>query len=223
MRFLLGDCFGRCVFSHEKTYLPSGRWWESEEKRAEVQKMSTWDIVKDIPGTLPKCLAGIDGRIQWKPNHAAKTEEAYVWKNSIIKLESLGDLTHDMAYANFMTRVRDAMARWPGHGHRSGQHDKQEQGGSEESEERSSNGGFDVNPADVCQCEGPPKGPWFGGYYDSADNEFHVSAWFDHLIFSESRVRTSLSKLIHCNPQIDSMSLSPCVFGMLRWDFNMYF
>ena len=166
MHFLLGDCFGRCVFSHEKTYLPSGRWWESEEKRAEVQKMSTWDIVKDLPGTLPKCFAGMDGRIAWKPNHEAKTEEAYVWKNSIIKLEGLGDLTHDMAYANFMTNVRDAMANWPSRGHHSS---------SEESEERSSNGGFDVNPADVCQCEGPPKGPWYGGYFDDADNEFHVS------------------------------------------------
>ena len=128
--------------------------------------MSTLDIVKDLPGTLPKCFAGVDGRIAWKPNHEAKTEEAYVWKNSIIKLEGLGDLTHDMAYANFMTNVRDAMANWPSRGHHSS---------SEESEERSSNGGFDVNPADVCQCEGPPKGPWYGGYFDDADNEFHVS------------------------------------------------
>jgi hypothetical protein len=174
VRFLLGDCFGRCVYSHDKTYLPSGRWWESEEKKAEVRKMTTWDMVTDLPSTLPKCIAGADGRITWKSRLAAKTEEAFVWKGSVIMLEGLGDLTGDLQeWANFETRGRVG-GGWPDPGRRSGWDDEPEEN-DEESEERSSNGGFEINPADVCQCNGLPRGPWFGRYW--VDDDEYVSVF----------------------------------------------
>jgi hypothetical protein len=174
VRFLLGDCFGRCVYSHDKTYLPSGRWWESEEKKAEVRKMSTWDIVTDLPDTLPKCIAGADGRITWKPRLTAKTEDAFVWKGSIIMLEGLGDITGDLEeWVNSVIMGRVGRG-WPDPGRRSDWDDEPEvDSGVEESEERSSNGGFDINPADVCQCRGLPKGPWFGCY--KVDDDEYVS------------------------------------------------
>ena len=173
VRFLLGDCFGRCVFSHDKSYLPSGRWWESEEKRAEVQKMSTWT---DHPGTLSKCITGIDGRMEWKPNHTATTEEAFVWKDSVIKLEGLGDFAdEDLKFANFVSRVGATMPwGWPGRERHSDWHDDPEEDDPEEGEEQISNGGFEVNPADVCPCDGLPWGPWFGRYFTEDDDYVSV-------------------------------------------------
>ena len=136
--------------------------------------MSTWT---DLPRTFSKCIAGIDCRIEWKPNHAATTEDAFVWKDSIIKLEGLGDFTNepieDPKFANFVARVGATMAQgWPGDGRHSGRQEDPEEDDSEEDEEQSSNGGFDVNQADVCN--GLPWGPWFGRYFTEDDDYVSV-------------------------------------------------
>ncbi|KAH9035205.1 TPR-like protein [Lactarius pseudohatsudake] len=37
VQFLFGECrFGSCVYSHDKAYLPSGRWWDDDQKLADV-------------------------------------------------------------------------------------------------------------------------------------------------------------------------------------------
>lgn len=150
MRYLLDDCFGRCVYSHEKTYLPSGRWWESGEKQAEVRKILGWTMIRQDPDILPKLLAGIDGRIAWKPAH--------VWRDDIVLPEGFGDTTGDLECAIYLTRGRGIGG--PGRGRRGDRHSEPE---LDSFEERMANWGFtedEANLEEVCWCDGIP-GRWF--------------------------------------------------------------
>ncbi len=61
--------------------------------------MSRWAIFRQNTASLPHLLAIINERIAWTPAHAAKTEEAYVWRDSIMMLEGFGDLTDNLEYA----------------------------------------------------------------------------------------------------------------------------
>lgn len=107
LRFLLGDCrVGSCVYSHDtgRTYLPSGRWWECEAKRAEVRDMSRWPFCRQNPAILFLMFAITDHCIAWKPAQAAKPEDAYVWRGSIMMLEGFRDATDDLGYAASISR-----------------------------------------------------------------------------------------------------------------------
>ena len=105
VHFLLGNCSAPCEYSHDKTYLPSGRWWESEEGlQAAKRVLLEWRTISRDPECLPKCLAALDGRIAWKPAHTAKTEEADVWRDRVMMLEGLIDATDNLKYAAFSTR-----------------------------------------------------------------------------------------------------------------------
>ena len=89
MYFLLGNCkFGGsvCVYSHDKTYLSSGRWWENEEK---------CDLLRDISESLnpdtssafmPHTFAFIDNRIAWTSAHGVEMEEVYGHSKSLAYL-----------------------------------------------------------------------------------------------------------------------------------------
>ncbi|KAF8258067.1 hypothetical protein EI94DRAFT_1755912 [Lactarius quietus] len=178
--FLLGYCFGRCAYSHDMTYLPSGRWWESERKRTEVRKITREDIVRENPANLPRFLASIDERIAWKPVHAAKVEEAHVWRNNVMKLEGLGETTDVTEYRNSMFREWEAIGG-PERGLRGGLHGEAQLDNFEESEERSGNRGStedEVNPEEVCQCQREGiQGPWFGRWwFEDEDYEVCVDA-----------------------------------------------
>ncbi|KAF8258070.1 hypothetical protein EI94DRAFT_1708353 [Lactarius quietus] len=84
-----------------RTFLPSGRWWEKEDKRAYVRDMLTWDALRLKPDSLPQLLAIMDSRIAWTPKHTAKVEEAHVWKNHIMMLEGFGEDLEDLEYATW--------------------------------------------------------------------------------------------------------------------------
>ena len=106
VKFLLDDCRGICVYSHDKTHLPSGRWWESEDKRAKVRDMYSWDIFRQKPAStssLPKLLSIIDSRFAWTPKHTAKVEEAHVWRDHIMMLEGFGEDKDDLPYATWVS------------------------------------------------------------------------------------------------------------------------
>ncbi|KAF8268649.1 hypothetical protein EI94DRAFT_1785746 [Lactarius quietus] len=104
VNFLVGTCLGGCVYSHDKTFLPSGRWWEKEDKRAYVRDMLTWDALRLKPDSLPQLLAIMDSRIAWTPKHTAKVEEAHVWKNHIMMLEGFGEDLEDLEYATWVSK-----------------------------------------------------------------------------------------------------------------------
>ena len=70
--FLLGNCkFGRsaCVYAHDKTYLPSGRWWEDESKRLRVQDKLNSLHPNECPASMPYILGLMDSRIVWAAAH----------------------------------------------------------------------------------------------------------------------------------------------------------
>jgi hypothetical protein len=66
--FVLGNCkFGGsvCVYAHDKTYLPTGRWWEKENKRFAIQYILNSLDPKEIPASMPYILGLIDNRFAW--------------------------------------------------------------------------------------------------------------------------------------------------------------
>jgi len=103
VRFLVDDCRGMCMYSHDRTHLPSGRWWESEDKRSTVRDMYRWNF-RERPASTPSLsqrLAHIDNRFAWTPKHTAKVEEAHVWRGHIMMLEGFGEDEDDRAYATW--------------------------------------------------------------------------------------------------------------------------
>ncbi|KAH9059677.1 hypothetical protein EDB87DRAFT_1577500 [Lactarius vividus] len=76
-------------------------WWECEAKRAEARDMSRWPFCRQNPAVLPLMFALVDNRVAWKPAQAAKLEDAYVWKDSIMMLKGFGDATDDLGMVNW--------------------------------------------------------------------------------------------------------------------------
>ena len=78
--FLLGNCkFGSsaCVYAHDKTYLPTGRWWEKEKKRLAIQFLLDSLDLDDIPVSMPYILGLIDNRIAWATAHGIEVERLF--------------------------------------------------------------------------------------------------------------------------------------------------
>ena len=78
MYFLLGSCkFGSsaCVYSHDKTYLPPGRWWEDEEKRFVLHSISEPLGRGQNSAFMPYMLGIVDDRLAWKSAHGVEMEE----------------------------------------------------------------------------------------------------------------------------------------------------
>ncbi|KAH8976948.1 hypothetical protein EDB92DRAFT_1898219 [Lactarius akahatsu] len=182
LHFLLGDCrVSSCVYSHDKTYLPSGRWWGCEWKLAEIRDMSRWPFCKQNPAVLPLMFAIIDNRMAWKPAQAAKPEDAYVWRDSIMMLEGFGDATDDLGYAAFISR---GMGSGGSRGHdRSGDWGGMRCGGSSrhgglgldnfaERVARVNRGHIEneIQPEQVCQCQ---------GIWDHDDDAFDVDYYIE--------------------------------------------
>ncbi|KAH8981246.1 hypothetical protein EDB92DRAFT_192891 [Lactarius akahatsu] len=86
--FLLGDCrSGGCTYSHDKTYLPSGRWWD-EQKRGGIRFISKGLIRKQNPAFLHRLFANIDGRVAWA-HPAEKENKATFWSDNMEMLQIL--------------------------------------------------------------------------------------------------------------------------------------
>jgi hypothetical protein len=89
MYFLLGNCkFGgsACVYSHDKTYLPSGRWWEDEEKCDLLRNFLESLDPNASSAFMPYTFAIIDKRLAWASGHGAEMEELYGHDRSLAEL-----------------------------------------------------------------------------------------------------------------------------------------
>ena len=85
--FLLGNCkFGAsaCLYSHDKAYLPPGRWWEDDAKCHHIRLISTSGDVN--PASLPFAFGLLDDRLAWTPAHGVEMEEAFGYNRSVAKL-----------------------------------------------------------------------------------------------------------------------------------------
>jgi len=66
--FLLGNCklgSSACVYAHDKTYLPTGHWWEDKNKRLAIQHNLNSLDPDEIPASMPDILGLIDNRLVW--------------------------------------------------------------------------------------------------------------------------------------------------------------
>ena len=109
VQFLLGDCrFGSCVYSHDKTYLPPGRWWDDDEKRDAIRYISKGPIPRQNPAFMPCIFAIMDNRIAWAGAYAAETEEVSThWKENMMMLKYFGDIMDgDEEYAAYGNKGR---------------------------------------------------------------------------------------------------------------------
>ena len=80
MYFLLGNCkFGNsaCIYSHDKTYLPPGRWWEDEDKCHLLRHISDSLGPKDNSALMPYTFGILDYRLAWASAHGVEMEEIY--------------------------------------------------------------------------------------------------------------------------------------------------
>ncbi|KAH9172552.1 hypothetical protein EDB89DRAFT_2166499, partial [Lactarius sanguifluus] len=109
VQFLFGECrFGNCVYSHDKTYLPSGRWWDDDEKLADVWYISKGPVARQNPAFLPCVFAIVDDRIAWAPAHAAEMEEVSThWRENMMMPKYFGNAMDDgLEYAAHRSRGR---------------------------------------------------------------------------------------------------------------------
>jgi hypothetical protein len=89
MYFLLGNCkFGgsACVYSHDKTYLSSGRWWEDDGKRDLLRHISESLDRNTSSAFMPYTFAFIDDRLAWASAHGVEMEEVYGHGRSLAEL-----------------------------------------------------------------------------------------------------------------------------------------
>jgi hypothetical protein len=80
MYFLFGNCkFGSsaCVYSHDKTYLPTGRWYEDEGKRLVLRHTSNSLHAEQHPAFMSFVFGLIDDRLAWAPAHGVEMEEVF--------------------------------------------------------------------------------------------------------------------------------------------------
>ncbi|KAI9438977.1 hypothetical protein H4582DRAFT_107123 [Lactarius indigo] len=95
VHFLLGDCkSGSCAYSHDRTYLPSGRWWDNEQKRGAIRLISKGLVCRQDPAFLHRLFANIDGRISWT-HPSEKEDEATSWSESTEMLQHFSEEVDD--------------------------------------------------------------------------------------------------------------------------------
>ena len=89
MYFLLGNCkFGgsACVYSHDKTFLPSGRWWEDEGKCELLRHISDTLNPNTSSAFMPHTFAFVDNRLAWASAHGVEMEELYGHSRTLAEL-----------------------------------------------------------------------------------------------------------------------------------------
>ncbi|KAI9451491.1 hypothetical protein BJY52DRAFT_1125121 [Lactarius psammicola] len=143
VHFLFGDCrFGSCVYSHDKTYLPLGRWWDDDEKRDAVEHISKGPIARQNPAFLPCISAIMDGRIAWTPMLAAEMEEVSThWRENMMMVKYFGD-------------IMDVGVEYAAHRNRG----RRSRGGRGRGRGRTENWGFTDDEVQELLCQGVK--PW---------------------------------------------------------------
>jgi|SRR6266702_6083 len=171
VHFLFGDCrFGSCVYSHDKTYLPSGRWWDDEQKRGAIRSISKGLIRGQNPAFLHRIFASIDDRIAW--SHPAEMEdESTFWSENIAMLQYFGGEVDDDWLDSEYTAHRNRRR-----GSRGGQ-------GRDRGRGRPENWGFTDDEVQELICQGVK--PWDD---DASVSVKHLAFFF---LLSDFRVRMS--------------------------------
>src|SRR5579863_6015337 len=103
MNFLVGNCkFGSsaCVYAHEKTYLPTGRWWEDEQKRIIVRH-----VINSLPpdkcsAFMPDMFGLIDDRFVWADAHDVEMEDEFEHSRSMQVLREAVDIARTTPHIN---------------------------------------------------------------------------------------------------------------------------
>ena len=88
MYFLLGDCIASrsCIYSHDKTYLPSGRWWGDEGKCHLLRAILDSLNPGENSAFMPYMSSILDGRIAWDSAHGVEMEEVYGHSRELARL-----------------------------------------------------------------------------------------------------------------------------------------
>lgn len=169
MYFLLENCkFGSsaCVYSHDKTYLPSGRWWDSKGKVLLLGQISTGRNPKENPAFMPYMCGLADDRLAWASAHGVEMEEVYGhWRDQA--MVGFRDAVDEGRYAAYKSsgrgnKGRRGRGRGRGRGamRRGGCHSGMDLDldALEESEERMNNFGFTEDEVQELLCQGVK--PW---------------------------------------------------------------
>lgn len=170
MYFLLGEgCkFGRsvCVYSHDKTYLPSGRWWDDNDKLILLQSIAIGPRSKENSAFMPYMCGLADNRLAWASAHGVEMEEDYVhWR--VDALRAFSNAVEDGCDAISKRCSRGGRGRGRGRSGgrrgmgRSGWHsglDVDDFEDSDEEEQRMNNFGFTEDEVMELLCQGVK--PW---------------------------------------------------------------
>ncbi|KAH8978379.1 hypothetical protein EDB86DRAFT_942928 [Lactarius hatsudake] len=175
MHFLLGDCkFGSsvCVYSHDKTYLPSGRWWDDEGKVVLLKQISMVPTSKENPAFMPYMCGLADNRLAWTSAHGVEMEEVYGhWRDQA--MDGFCNAADDGLYATFRDTYNDSgrgrRGRGRGRGgmHRGGWHGLDLDDFEDSQEERMNNFGFTEDELQELICQGVK--PWDDDAWDVLD------------------------------------------------------
>jgi len=179
MYFLLGDCkFGSsaCVYSHDKTYLPSDRWWDSKGKQVLLWQISLGSSPKENSAFMPYMCGLADDRLAWASAHGVEMEEVYGhWRDQAMDgfhnaaddglnaFFKRGGMVHKRTWGRGRGRGRGG-----GRGglHRGGRHSGLDLD-DEETEERMENFGFTEDEVQELLCQGVK--PWDDDAHDVLD------------------------------------------------------
>lgn len=180
MYFLLGNCkFGgsACVYSHDKSYLPSGRWWENEGKRDLLRHISESLNPDTSSAFMPYTFAFIDDRLAWASAHGVEMEQLYGHSRSLAELgyQAAVSNAQDLLISNTINAELSKRGRGPsrrgrgkGRGGRRGRRVAEYNGFDSEDDERMANFGFTEDDMMELACQGVK--PW--------DDD----AWVSHLV-----------------------------------------
>ncbi|KAF8268653.1 hypothetical protein EI94DRAFT_1727155 [Lactarius quietus] len=178
MYFLLEDCrFGRsaCVYSHDKTYLPSGRWWDDDDLLVLLKQIAKGPGPKENSAFMPYMCGLADNHLAWASAHGVEMEEDYVhWRD--LALNGFRNAVDDGCEAEYKHRNRGirggrGRGRGGGGGMRLGGWqrglDLDDFEDSDEEEERRNNFGFTEDEAMELLCQGVK--PWDDDAWDVLD------------------------------------------------------
>ena len=163
MYFLMGICkFGlsACVYSHDKTYLPSGRWWDDEDKCNLLRHIS-WSLSPDESSAfMPYTFTILDDRIAWVSAHGAEMERVYGNSRDLAKLGFQVAVQNARDFLIYKTLSGGSSKSWRGYGRgrRGRRWLEQNDESDSEAQERRDNYGFTEDDVLELLCQGVK--PW---------------------------------------------------------------
>ena len=169
MYFLLGNCkFGgsACVYSHDKTYLPSGRWWEDEEKCDLLRHISESLNPNTSSAFMPYTFAFVDNRLSWASAHGVEMEEIYGHSRTLAELgfraavSNAADLLiHNRAFSK-RGRGPSRRGRGKGRGGTRGRRIEEYDESDSEEDERMAMANFGFDEDDIMELAMQGVKPW---------------------------------------------------------------